>query len=828
MKKLSVKFRRNLTLAGLFLCGFFLYAFIASPQNLSYQAPSEYANSGEELFQKNFSRSTLAINEVCAENFGFYVESIRIFADYIELVNTGKEPLSLKGLYLSDTCENLFLAPLPEELVLDPGSFVLIYGEEDPAKLPASCYSVDFQLKPGETLFLSDKNGILDSVTIPRLLPGTSYSRREDGTGAFTQLWMSPGLSNQGAGYPLDAPVLSLESGFYPEAVSLTLSSPQGASVYYTLDGSLPDTSSLRYQAPLLLSDASAQENTLCLNTDISGMQYPYEPPTEPLDKAVVVRARAMDPEGNYSPTVTGVYFIGFQEKESYENIPVLSLVADPEALFDPDRGIYVMGSLYQEGLAAGEVSPDYPWAELMPYTNYGQKGCLYERNAHFDYFSPDQELLFSQEGGMRIRGNQSRNFPQKSFSLYSRERYGSSSFAPVFFESGASYSALTLNGSYQLAKVLIGPLVADRSVATQKYQPCQVFLNGEYWGLYYLMEKYDAAYAEHYFHVDAKDLLLIESTYTVANGDPEDLRLFKSLRNLLEEDMSNPLYYQEAESQLDMQSLIDWLCTNIYVANTDTKPLGGNVFTWKSTESGPLLWQDGRWRWMLYDTDNSFGAGMEISAERPAWAIDSFVDHPAYSPAGFLDSPPMNTLMANEDFRRRFVITFQDMANENFRPETVLTSMDLQLENFSKYAAKSNERWNASHTLDSSAYQEEANSIRDFFLHRFDAIMPCLAQHFSLEGPLVSLTLSLDQPDAGSLTLNTITPDMGDGSWIGRYYTDYPLSLTACPADGYQFAAWEIHGGTLLSGSLTSSSITLRLEDPGTEIKASFTKTEE
>ena len=94
---------------------------------------------------------------------------------------------------------------------------------------------------------------------------------------------------------------------------------------------------------------------------------------------------------------------------------------------------------------------------------------------------------------------------------------------------------------------------------------------------------------------------------------------------------MSDPELYKELLNQMDMQSFIDWMCTNIYIANTDTKPLGGNVFTWKSAVSGEGEFQDGKWRWMLYDLDDSLGVG--IDSEAPSYLIDSFVEHPGYFP---------------------------------------------------------------------------------------------------------------------------------------------------------------------------------------------------
>ena len=832
MKKPSARRRRNLTFAGLLLSGCLFCVFFVSPWYAS--RPQNLSGSGQgsgltDSLSPDISIRYPVINEVCASNSGFYVGNLLISSDYIELYNPGASSLSLDGLYLSDDPDAPLKSPLPTGISLEPGEFLLIYAEKDTARLPDSALSADFQLKAGETLVLSSQSGILDSVELPVLQPGASLSRRTDGSGSFLELWMSPGLSNKTAALPIEAPVLSLESGFYQEDTPLSLSAGENVRIYYTLDGSIPDETSILYDGTLILSDMISHEDApLSARTDISSMEFPYEPPTKPVDEALILRAVAIDGEGNYSPAVTGVYFCGLQEKEGYENIPILSLVTDPEALFDENRGIYVMGSLYQEGLAAGKVSPDFVWADLMPYTNYGQRGSLYERPVHLDYFSPRRELLLSQEGGFRIRGNYSRNLPQKSFSLFSRERYGTKDFAPVFFGSNVSYSSLTLNGSYTLAKVLIGPLVSDRSIATQQYQPCQVFLNGEYWGLYDIMEKFDSTYVEHYYGMEAGNVLMIESTYEVAEGEPDDLKYFKDLRNLLEKDMSDPLLYSQVNAQMDMQSLIDWLCTNIYVANTDTKPLGGNVFTWKSIREGAAPYEDGRWRWMLYDTDNSFGAGMEISPERPAWAIDSFTDHPGYSPAGFLDSPPMTTLMANESFRRQFVLTFLDMANENFRAETVSRQINDILEQQASWNAKSAERWEPDHTYDSTAFQEEAEFIRDFFLHRFNAIVPCLAEHFSLSGELATITLSSDDPQAGSLTLNTISPSLENGSWTGQYYTDYPVTLNACPAEGYRFTGWEITGGVLEEGTGSSPSITLSLEGGGVDVKACFKKTAE
>lgn len=52
------------------------------------------------------------------------------------------------------------------------------------------------------------------------------------------------------------------------------------------------------------------------------------ELPDEPVDKATVVRAIAVDKNGAHSSTVTNTYFVGFDSKaDYYGDVKVVSLV---------------------------------------------------------------------------------------------------------------------------------------------------------------------------------------------------------------------------------------------------------------------------------------------------------------------------------------------------------------------------------------------------------------------------------------------------------------------------------------------------------------------
>ena len=69
------------------------------------------------------------------------------------------------------------------------------------------------------------------------------------------------------------------------------------------------------------------------------------------------------------------------------------------------------------------------------------------------------------------------------------------------------------------------------------------------------------------------------------------------------------------------------------------------------------------------------------------------------------------------------------------------------------------------------------------------------MEDELNLAGTQETLTITTDTPEFGAVQLNTITPDLSGGAWSGKYYTDYPVTLTAVPVQGHTFVAWEVNG---------------------------------
>lgn len=780
---------------------------------------------------------SLKINEICVANPGTPVSHGVTYQNYLELYNPTRKTISLAGLRIGTDSETSDMLLMGE---IAPHGYTCIYALSGDAPAPEGSLSISLDLSNAKTVTVTwEEITVLttlktepalpvDSVTLPAsLTAGTVYARTEDGGDDFAELRPTPGSSNTEATRLLsEQPVIETPSGFYQNSVTVSMSVPDGLTIRYTLDGSVPDETSPVYDGSLTFTDPSSQPNVYSARTDIAAEATAYLPPTEAVDKAVVFRAAAFDADGNQSNPVTATYFINLDRKGGCQNAWIVSLISEPDNLFSDERGIYVRGSVYEQALQDGVIYEEFPWIDLMDYMNYHREGSESERRAQLTIFDSESTVRIDQECGIRIRGNASRSFPQKSFTLFARKRYGNNTFASVFSDPDETYPTLILNNSRTLAKTFFFRLADDRDTAGQEYRPCQLFLNGEYWGMYYLMEKYSAEYLENHYQVPASDILLIKDSEEIQSGNTEDYACWQEVLDLFRTDLSVPDNYIALLGKVDIQSLIDWLCTNIYIANTDTRPLGGNVYTWRSIRPTGEDYNDGKWRWILYDLDDALAVGTEYENNEP-WKMDAFTDHAGYYPAGLLDTEPLPNLMQNEDFRRQFVQTFLDMTNENFDADRVSTLLDEQKASTSDQAAISWQRWNAELWYDT--YDAQIETLRTYFENRREVVLAQLADHFDLNGELVDITLGVrteggeDKP-GGTVTLNTITPDLTTSNWTGQYYTDYPVSLRVLHAKGYRFVRWEIENGEIVSGDSEHKEIDVQLHGD-TRVTAVFEK---
>lgn len=774
------------------------------------------------VYRRETAASHVVINEVCSSNFSALADENGEYPDYAELYNPSAQEVVLDGLYLSDNEKHLKNSPL-DGVTIPAGGRVVIWLDDSGSDGMHAGFKLS---KGGDSLFLSDENGkILDSLTVPELSYNTSYARCADGQAEWSRMTATPGLANEEGGRLTERageePLFSAESGFYEESFSLTMEAAEGMEIYYTLDGSEPSADSYLYEEPVLIEDVSGRDNVYSARTDLSPTNS-YTPDF-PVDKAVVVRAVAYDPENDtFSDVKTASYFVGFSEKEDYDGFAVFSLVTDPDNLFDAETGIYGNGAEMERykklgGLQDGKLLDSFTDenGELhhrYMASNAFREGKEWEREATIAFFDEEHAYQFTQNVGIRISGQSTRGAAQKSLNLYGRDIYDENTVFPYAFFDGMEYSTIKLrnggsdNARSKIMDAMLESLVTDRDVSTQASRPCVVFLNGEYWGVYNIRERYGEEYLSNHFGVGENNVWLIDSG-SADIGETEAADAYEAMLSLGEYDLTVPENYALAESMIDLQSLIDFYCINHYIDNMDLG-FGQNMALWRTIWQENAAAGDTRWRWMIFDVDGSM----------TGWDNNTFENsEPWDAEMALMDEPLMRALMQNEAFRKRFALSFMDIANTCFAYDRVHGILEEWRKTYRTQVTRSHQHF-FSEDFSEADFDGYLDEMDAFFKRRFDYIVPCMARELGLSGTLENVTVTVNAPEGGSVLVNTASTK-GSRTWSGSYYTDYPVTVTAVPENGWEFAGWS---GDVSGKKLTQEAV---VKEGGIRLYARFVR---
>lgn len=108
--------------------------------------------------------------------------------DLAEVSNFSGHSLSLGGLYLSDEAENLKKTRLPEK-ILAPGESIILYGKKSRPPIGTRAFPLNFNLRKGESLYLSDENGrVLEEIPIPDMGREDTDYVRDPFSGKFYEM----------------------------------------------------------------------------------------------------------------------------------------------------------------------------------------------------------------------------------------------------------------------------------------------------------------------------------------------------------------------------------------------------------------------------------------------------------------------------------------------------------------------------------------------------------------------------------------------------------------------------------------------------------------
>lgn len=631
----------------------------------------------------------LKINEVQYSNRTTLFDADNDSPDWIEIINDSDKSINLEGFQLTDDSTSTDGWNLPD-FDLAPGSIKLIYAS---GKNKYSTHEdhADFKLNLMEepVILWDSKGGIVDRIDPQCVPPDASLGRWPDGSDALLILTPTPGTSNNPAEvteieYLKDSLWISHPSGFVNQQFNLQLFNKRAQNkIYYTLDGSSPDERSMLYDGPILLKDINREENRYASQGD------PDYKPGNLIAKANVFRAIVMSEGCPASKLISNTYFVNSQGSMNYP-VPVVSMITDPDNLFDSETGVYVEGS----------------------YLNYTQRGKEWERPVHIEIFDSTEKLVIEQDAGMRVHGGASRSKDQKSLRLYARESYGTEEFNYPFFKqkpSLTSFKTILLRGTKDWSGTLIKDELCHSLVQDFKLDYCAnqtsiVFLNGEYWGIYSLRERQDKHYVENNYDLENIEIDIISyATEGIVLEEGSTEAYDRLIASLATNDPKDDTFFQKIKSWIDIENLTDFYIAHFYFANTD--------FPYNNFKAWRIQSDTSKWRFFFFDLDGAMRQTFSNQISDHEDAIHGNHHYPEHTT--FI----MSRLLQNPEFRDQFHKRFLYHLAGAFNPATVVDQINALQEIYQPLVSEHSYRWGRPE--DYKSWGSNLEMLRSFALQR-------------------------------------------------------------------------------------------------------------
>lgn len=593
-------------------------------QSNSQPSPG-YPNTGAG-YSAFDAANRLPLGGVYISEFGGSTGSVA--SDWVELHNSTGSAVSLAGYGLSNNPKNPAKWVFPD-ISIEPGEYLLLYATGSADKAQKKNLKLNFCISStGEALFFFDPNGkLIDKLSAGRMKSGQSYGR--DGSdNRFYYAEPTPGAQN-GKGYEgiTQLPAFSVIPGIYDNAVTVAITAGEGETIRYTTDCTTPNASSEVYSGELSISKNS------------------------------VIRAAAFR-DGYLSGDVATATYL-FRSDGVNHALPVVTLVTDPDNLWNSKTGIYATGDQFDPDAASYADTLQSATYYQAKFATEEQVDTIWEKPAAFSLFDDNGKQVFTQNVGIRIAGSFGRGRAQKGFNVIARKEYGKGSMEYPFFENRpyTEYKAVVLRAGAQdqnrskIRDELASGLLegTDINILYQAYRPTVLYLNGEYWGVYFMKEKRNRFFvAQHENTENNVDLAIGKGFKQRSYGDNSDwVSLYEYATS---HDLSSADAYNYVAERMDVDSFRDYMIAEIYNGNTDTYN-----FQYYRLKGG-------KWKFIFYDFCWGFqNPGHETLAFRMG-----------KTPSDVCSAKLFAAMLQNKGWRDSFCRRFGELLNTAFAPERV------------------------------------------------------------------------------------------------------------------------------------------------------------
>ncbi len=643
----------------------------------------------------------VVINEVVVNNLLGLKDNNGVYYDWIELYNGGRDNINLSGYGLSDD-EDFPFKYVFKDVVIKKNGYLVIGSSE---KNITTELNTGFNIGTEDQIVLTAPNGErIDFINIPNNVDyGTSVGRSINNKQTFAVLSTpTPGEYNRSSviyniyndSDSIAPPVFSVQGGYYSQEFELELKAEDGAIIYYTLDGSEPDKDSYIYRKPIHIYDRSTEKNVYSgIMTSAAYSKMSQKPNNEKVYKGTTVRARSCV-DGVFSEScTTNTYFIN--PKYSFS---VISMTTDPANLFSEEDGILVPNTEYK---LWKKYNPE------RPYTDAPIDLLISSRQvpAHIEMFDVNGVKTIDYDVGVSINGKGTSVDRNKSFYISAGKRYNKKGFFEYdFFNKKAKdingipikkYKGIVLRSSdadwsgTTFRDIALQKLIGSYFDSLQASDFCILFIDGEYWGMFSIREKFNEHYFESHYGVkaDSVDIVKYSDSILTSSSNNKAIEDFQSLSDFAKNnDLTIASNYYYVSQRLDIDNFIKYIAVETYLDNADYN--GNNVRAWRSDDAESKF-GDSKWRFALYDLDSC------MTLPNCNLLKNMLDENSAYSQWEYVIL--FRELMKNPDFKQKFLEQMKYLSETCFEPsraEAMIDSISTEVspeitEHFSRWELK-------------------------------------------------------------------------------------------------------------------------------------------
>ena len=593
------------------------------------------------------------VSEIMADNETAYQDPDGNYVDYIELHNSSSGAVDISGWGLSDKENANYLFRFPEKTKLEAGAYIVVNCSSAYKDVSDDrSFRAPFSISNGDDgLYLSDREGhiIWEYSPVSTLEDQSLISL--DGKVYICTPVISPGSANLAPGV---APIASIPSGQYDDVDELEVEFFADGDIYYTTDGSAPTSKSKKYTGPFKLTKTS-------------------------VIRTITVRDGAQN-----SPVTSWTYLVN-----EGHTLDVVSLVSSPEGLFSTGSGIYANGPYRL--LPVGQTEGD---GLVYPYVgaNYWKK---WVRQSNLTYL-PKYGNGFSYDCGASIFGGFSRINAKKSLKFKFKREYGTPKLHYKVFDNRdfSDYKCLVMRTGGQdvygtLIKDDLASYLMDPLIDVMATKPTVFYINGEYYGIYFMREKVNKHFIAEHYGVSPDNIDIIQGNSHCENGSLRDWNNFFAY--VKGHDMTKPECYEYVKEHMDVQSYIDWIIAEIYIGNRDA----GNVRVFRSPEI------DNKWHWLLYDVDMGFNATRS----------DGYLIYLKPTQQKICATDFIRGMIKNKEFRALFIERLEYQMTNIWSKESMNAAIDKFVADIGGEVERNQKRWTGTY----KGWEGRIEGLRDY-----------------------------------------------------------------------------------------------------------------